>query len=43
MADQPRVLQALLCLAWRQPRADRPDWLRAEVGEGFHWLDPGRV
>ena len=30
---QPRVMRALLCLAWRQPRADRPGWLRAEVGE----------
>lgn len=29
---QPRVLQALLTLAWRHPRSDRPVWLRSEVG-----------
>ncbi len=29
---RPRVLQALLCLAWRHPRSERPSWLEAEVG-----------
>ena len=29
---RPRVLQALLSLAWRHPRSERPSWLQAEVG-----------
>ena len=29
---RPRVLQALLTLAWRRPRPERPVWLRSEVG-----------
>ena len=32
----PRVIQALLSLAWRHPRPERPVWLRSEVGESSH-------
>ena len=32
MRPRPRILQALLSLAWRHPRSERPSWLRAEVG-----------
>ncbi|MEB3158491.1 MAG: hypothetical protein VKK03_03415 [Synechococcus sp.] len=33
LPPKPRVIQALLSLAWRHPRSERPAWLRAEVGE----------
>lgn len=29
----PRVVQALLNLAWRHPKPERPMWLRSELGE----------
>ena len=31
-----RVVQALLNLAWRHPRSERPTWLRSELGEKIH-------
>ena len=36
----PRVLQALLTLAWRHPRSNRPVWLRSEVGASL--AEPNR-
>ena len=36
---RPRVLQALLTLAWRRPRQERPVWLRAEVGASLSGPD----
>lgn len=29
----PQAIRALLSLAWRHPRSERPAWLRAEVGD----------
>ena len=33
---RPQVIQALLSLAWRHPRSERPAWLRSEVGDSIH-------
>lgn len=30
---RPQAIRALLSLAWRHPRSERPEWLRAEVGD----------
>ena len=32
---KPQVIQALLSLAWRHPRSERPAWLRSEVGDAI--------
>lgn len=33
LPPSPRVVQALLNVAWRHPSSERPGWLRSELGE----------
>ena len=33
LPPSPRVVQALLNVAWRHPSSERPRWLRSELGE----------
>ena len=33
LPPSPRVVQALLSVAWRHPSSERPHWLRSELGE----------